>query len=121
MIGTTGVGKTKSVILPSIIKDIENGSGMIIIDGKSDRSFLDELYANVVKAGRENDFRLFSLSDINSSSAFNPLQNGTPQEIAERVFSSFRFDNEYYKNVQFKIFLNLSRQILLHQMMTTLF
>ena len=111
VIGTTSAGKTKSIILPSIIKDIENGSGMLIIDGKSDSSFLEELYANVVKSGREDDFRLFSLANIGPSSAFNPLEGGTPHEVVERVFSSFPFDNEYYRNVQYKIFLALVRLI----------
>jgi hypothetical protein len=99
------------VILPAIIQDIENNSGLLIIDGKSDRSFLDKLYAYTVQAGRENDFRLFSLADVKCSSAFNPLAGGTPQEVVERVFSSFPFENEYYRNVQYKIFLALVRLI----------
>ncbi len=107
IIGTTNAGKTESFILPLIIKDIENGSGLIIIDGKSDKSFLDKLYAYVVASGREDDFRLFSLADVGSSSSFNPLDGGTPHEIVERVFSSFPFENEYYRNIQYKIFLAL--------------
>lgn len=107
VIGTTGVGKTDSIILPWTIKDIQNGSGILIIDGKSDRSFLDKLYAYVVASGREKDFRLFSLFDVEASSTFNPLYGGSPQEIAERVFSSFLFENEYYRNVQYKILLSM--------------
>src|SRR5690606_10096991 len=49
VIGTTSAGKTESVILPSAITDIENGSGLLIIDGKSDFSFLDKLYAYVCR------------------------------------------------------------------------
>jgi type IV secretory pathway TraG/TraD family ATPase VirD4 len=111
IIGTTSAGKTESFILPLIIKDIDNGSGLIIIDGKSDKSFLDKLYAYVVAAGREDDFRLFSLADVGASSSFNPLEGGTPHEVVERVFSSFPFENEYYRNVQYKIFLALVRLI----------
>ena len=111
VIGTTSCGKTESVILPWIIQDIANKSGIVIIDGKSDSQFLDKLYAYVKTAGREKDFCLFSLAKVAESSAFNPLEGGSPQEVVERVFSAFSFENEYYRNVQYKILLSLVRLI----------
>jgi type IV secretory pathway TraG/TraD family ATPase VirD4 len=107
VIGTTNAGKTESIVLPWVIQDIRNGSGVLIIDGKSDRAFLDKLYAYALEANRAKDFRLFSLAETKLSSAINPLLGGTPQEVTERVFSSFAFENEYYRDVQFKIFLGL--------------
>jgi conjugal transfer pilus assembly protein TraD len=104
VIGTTSAGKTESIILPWAVRDMETGAGLLMIDGKSDRSFLDKLYAYAVKTGREKDFKLFSFSEISKSTPFNPLLSGTAPEIAERVFSSFTFENEYYRNVQYKIF-----------------
>lgn len=104
VIGTTSSGKSESVILPWAIQDIQNRGGIIIIDGKADRSFLDKIYAYTVAAGRANDFRLFSLSNPNLSCTFNPLAVGSVQEVTERVFSSFQFENEYYESVQFRIF-----------------
>lgn len=107
IIGSTSAGKTESTVLPWIIKDLENGSGCLIIDGKSDIEFLNKLYAYVVKTEREKDFRLFSLVDIESSTPFNPFIGGTVQEISERVFSSFPIDHPHYKPVQQKMFSNL--------------
>jgi conjugal transfer pilus assembly protein TraD len=104
VIGTTSAGKTESIILPWAIRDMESGSGLLMVDGKSDRSFLDKLYAYAVKSGREKDFKLFSFSEVSKSSPFNPLLSGSTPEIAERVFSSFTFENEYYRNVQYKVF-----------------
>ena len=112
VIGTTFSGKTESVILPMAIHDIENGSGTLIVDGKADTSFLDKIWAYVVKAGREKDFRLFSLAHIDRSHTFNPLVGGSAAEVVERVFNSFNFENEYYRNIQYKIFLLLIRLIL---------
>lgn len=109
IIGTTNAGKTESVILPWAIQDIENGSGLIIIDGKSDRGLLDKLWAYTCKCGRENDFQLFSLGHIEESSQYNPLLGDNPEEVIERVFSAFEFENSYYKNVQFEVFANLVR------------
>lgn len=111
VIGTTNAGKTESVILPMAIQDMKNGSGVLIIDGKSDSAFLDKLYAYAKKYDRAGDFRLFSLVNVPCSSSFNPLKGQTPQEVTERVFSSFKFENEYYKNIQYRVFLSLVRLI----------
>ncbi|MCB0368753.1 MAG: TraM recognition domain-containing protein [Bdellovibrionales bacterium] len=104
IVGTTSAGKTESVIIPWAIRDIKKNRGFIIIDGKSDRSLLDKLYAYCVENKRAKDFRLFSLVNIAESYTYNPLSDGEPEEIAERVFSSFTMENEYYKAVQFEIF-----------------
>jgi type IV secretory pathway TraG/TraD family ATPase VirD4 len=109
--GTTSAGKTQSVVLPWAIHDIEQGNGLLIIDGKADNSFLEKLYAHVVKNKRVADFRFFSLANLEKSATFNPLAEGSPQEVAERVFAAFPFENEYYRNVQYKIFWGLLRLI----------
>lgn len=109
VIGTTNAGKTESVILPWAIQDIEQGRGLILIDGKSDRSLLNKLWSYTVKHKREKDFRLFSLSDLDESHQFNPLLGGSPEEVAERVFNSFEFENEYYRSVQFEVFAQVMR------------
>lgn len=109
VIGTTNAGKTESVILPWAIQDIEQGRGLVLIDGKADRSLLDKLWAYAVKHNRQKDFRLFSLSLLEESHQFNPLIGGGPEEVAERVFNAFDFENEYYRSVQFEIFSQVLR------------
>ncbi|MGZ3772736.1 MAG: type IV secretory system conjugative DNA transfer family protein [Pseudobdellovibrionaceae bacterium] len=103
VVGTTNAGKTESVLLPWMIDDIKNGRGLILIDGKSDRTLLDKLYAYTVKHNRSKDFRLLSLVNIDASSSINPLLGGTPDEVTERVFAAFNFEDEYYKNLQFEV------------------
>ncbi len=107
VIGTTGSGKTQSVILPWIIQDIKDKKGVLIIDGKSDNSFLDKLYSYIVHFKRESNFKLFSLFNVEKSHSFNPLDGASNIEVAERVFSAFNFESQYYKNIQYKIFLNI--------------
>ena len=119
VIGTTNAGKTESVILPMAIQDIKNGSGVLIIDGKSDSDFLDKLYAYAKKYDRAGDFKMFSLVNVPCSSSFNPLRGNTPQEVTERVFSSFKFESEYYKNIQYRVFLSIVRLIFSHNEVPT--
>lgn len=101
VIGTTNAGKTASVILPWAAQDIEQGRGLIVIDGKSDRGLLEKLYAYAVKSARQKDFMVFSLANPFISSTFNPLADGTPEQITERLFSTFQMSNEYYRDLQF--------------------
>jgi len=109
VIGTTNAGKTESVILPWAIQDIQQGRGLLLIDGKADRSLVDKLWAYTVAAGREKDFRLFSLSNTEESQTFNPLIGGTAEEITERIFNAFIFENPFYRSVQYEVLAQVLR------------
>lgn len=107
VVGTTNAGKTESVLVPLMVDDIEKGRGFIIIDGKSDMSLLNKVYAYAIKHNRKDDFVLFSLTDYFKSQTYNPLTQGSVDQIAEKVIHSFGIENEFYKTVQFDIFRNV--------------
>lgn len=109
VIGTTNAGKTESVILPWAIQDIHSKKGLLLIDGKADNSLIDKLWAYTKLAGRENDFKLFSLSRREQSLQFNPLLGGTAEEITERVFNAFEFENPYYRSLQYEVMSQVMR------------
>lgn len=44
IVGSTGRGKTESVILPMIVRDLLRGNSPLLIDGKGDRSLIDKVY-----------------------------------------------------------------------------
>ncbi len=105
IVGTTNAGKTESVIVPLAVDDMKKGRGLIIIDGKSDRSLLNKLYAYAKTFGREKDIRVLSICSPEISNTFNPLANGSPLEVTERIFKALQFENEYYKNLQYETLL----------------
>lgn len=109
VIGTTNAGKTESVILPWAIQDIHSGKGLLLIDGKADNSLIDKLWAYTKLAGREDHFKLFSLSRRDQSFQFNPLLGGTAEEITERVFNAFEFENPYYRSLQYEVMNQVMR------------
>ncbi len=109
VIGTTNAGKTESVILPWAIQDIHSKKGLLLIDGKADNSLIDKLWAYTKLAGREKDFKLFSLSRQKESFQFNPLLGGTAEEITERVFNAFEFENPYYRSLQYEVMSQVMR------------
>lgn len=106
VVGTTNAGKTESVILPWAIDDIKKRRGLLIIDGKSDMSLLNKLYAYAKRHHRENDVRILSICNVGISHTFNPLSGGSALEITERVFNAFNFENEYFKSIQYDAFLH---------------
>lgn len=107
VIGTTNAGKTESVILPWAIDDIKKGRGLLIVDGKSDRSLLDKLYAYAKRYRREDDVRILSLCEPSMSHTFNPLSGGSALEVTERIFKAYSFESEYYKSLQYEAMLQL--------------
>ncbi len=109
VIGTTNAGKTESVILPWAIQDIHSKKGLLLIDGKADNSLIDKLWAYTKLANRTGDFKLFSLSRRNQSYQFNPLLGGTAEEITERVFNAFEFENPYYRSLQYEVMSQVMR------------
>jgi conjugal transfer pilus assembly protein TraD len=109
VIGTTNAGKTESVILPWAIQDIHAGKGLLLIDGKADNSLIDKLWSYTKLAKREGDFKLFSLSRPKESCQFNPLLGGTADEITERVFNAFDFENPYYRSIQYEVMSQVMR------------
>ncbi len=106
VVGTTNAGKTESVILPWAIDDIKRKRGLIIIDGKSDKSMLNKLYSYAKIHNREEEVKILSLCDVGISNTFNPLSYGTALEVTERVFKAFNFENEYYKSLQYESLLH---------------
>jgi type IV secretory pathway TraG/TraD family ATPase VirD4 len=106
VIGTTNAGKTESVIVPWAVDDIEKGRGLIIIDGKSDRSLLNKIYAYAHRNGRSHDVRILSIASPEISHTFNPMIGGSALEITERVFASLEFENPYFKSIQYDVLLH---------------
>jgi len=109
IVGTTNAGKTESVIIPWAVDDIRRKRGLIIVDGKADNSLLDKLWSYVVKENRQADFKLFSLGHRGWSEQWNPLVGGTAEEITERVFNSFDFENPYYRSLQYEVLNQIMR------------
>lgn len=107
VVGTTNAGKTESVIVPWAVDDIENGRGLILIDGKADKSLLNKLYAYAARNNRAKDFRLFTLSEYDLSHTFNPLISESVDQTTEKIINSFEIENEFYRTVQFDIFRNI--------------
>ena len=93
----------ESVVLPWIIQDIRNGSGILIIDGNRTASWINSMLMPP-KVAERRTFDFFSLAEPHLSSTINPLYGESSQEVADVVFSSFGFKNQYFHNVEFKIF-----------------
>ena len=96
ILGATGSGKTESVILNFLKQDVNRGFGAIILDAKGDASFLRAL-RQIVPAER---LRIFDLGS-EKSLTYNPIEAGSPQEAAQRLFASLTWSEEYYKSKAF--------------------
>ncbi len=96
ILGSTGSGKTESVVLNFLKQDVARGFGAIVLDAKGDASFEESLRKWVP----QSQLQIFDLGNIESLS-YNPLSAGSPLEAAQRLFTSLVWSEEYYKSKAF--------------------
>ena len=102
VIGSTGRGKTESVVIPWMMQDMFQGNRTVLIDGKGDKSIYTLLEAVNREEGLNEEICYFDIANICDSMTTNPLKHGTSQQIVDRIFSSLEFDNTYFKVVSEK-------------------
>ncbi len=128
IIGTTGRGKTQSVVIPWTLRDLQRGKSVILIDGKGSRDVPEKLRNNIERFKIGAWVHEFDLDRPDVSVRINPIRLGTPQQIVDRIFSAFEFDDPFYRAVQYDICGYLLRLIfelkevvtfkLLHELLT---
>ena len=104
IIGSTGRGKTHSVITPWILRDLANHKDVVVIDGKGS-SDIEESLKSLPKQVNKH---VFDMMNPERSRQINPLKHGSVAEITDRLFTAFEFkESEYYRNLQYDTTLML--------------
>ena len=105
-LGMTGAGK--STLLTNIIsQDLERVVGppedphripMVILDGKGDLEYLDQLLPYIHRAGRLHQLRVLSPSRPDISTLYNPFRctSDDYMAIVNMVFGSFDLHHEFF-------------------------
>jgi type IV secretory pathway TraG/TraD family ATPase VirD4 len=112
IMGHTGTGKTRSVLEPLMFQDMKAGKGLLFMDAKGSSENVQILKAMAVQNGRSGELKVFAPAYLNWSQTYNPVylgKNGDPLAAAERVFSVFPLEHEYYKGQSKQFFYNLIR------------
>lgn len=103
VIGTTGSGKSHSVVVPWTMRDLMRGSSVVIIDGKGSKDLPEDVFSLMDGYWMECEKLHFDLNNLETSLKINPLKYGSPQQITDRLFASFEFQDPYYRSLQYDI------------------
>ncbi len=112
VMGHTGSGKTRSVLEPLMFQDMRCGKGLLFMDAKGSSENVQMMKALAAVTGRRADVRIFALAYPQWSQTYNPVYLGAagdPLAAAERVFSVFPLEHEYYRGQSKLFFYNLIR------------
>ncbi|MBW3059426.1 DUF87 domain-containing protein (plasmid) [Spiroplasma poulsonii] len=103
LVGTTGSGKTTTLM--QIIKELrfKFGETTIIIDGKGDIDLI-----NKVKKLDSNTF----IWEISGNTKYNPFANKDKVILADKIMSLFEFSEQYYQNLAHNYLLLLLNTLL---------
>lgn len=124
VVGTTGTGKSASMIFPWLFSDLKRGRGGIVIDAKGDLEFFDKIYSyKERKTNNDSSIKLINLADKSFSNSYNPILRGNSIEIKDRIMDSFKWANEYYKTqaektliILIKATKNIDKKITFHDL-----
>ena len=90
VIGATGSGKTKSVLLNFAVQQIQKGAPLIVMDPKGDDEVIATIVGTLRDAGRLDDLLYFDLdpSFEDLTNSYNPLSYGRAEEKAARILAT---------------------------------
>jgi GTPase SAR1 family protein len=91
ILGASGAGKS-TTLLRILTDHIARNKPVVAIDLKGSPSFAAELQAAAAAVGRP-----FMLWSIDGPSHWNPLSNGSPTELKDRLIATERFSEPHYK------------------------
>lgn len=110
VLGLTGMGKTtllKNIITQDLMRVIETANGpkrmpILILDGKGERRFFQDLLPYIHRAGRLQDLRVINPSRPDISSRYNPFACATDDymPVVNMVFGSFNLHDEFFSKHQ---------------------
>jgi len=112
VMGHTGSGKTRSVLEPLMLQDLRKGKGLLFMDAKGSSENVQMMKALAAVTGRTPRLKVFALAHPDLSHTYNPVylgKAGDPLAAAERVFSVFAMEQEYYRGQSKLFFYNLLR------------
>jgi hypothetical protein len=91
ILGASGAGKT-TTLLTILTDQVRRGRAVVAIDMKGSPAFARELEAAAQRAGRP--FRLWTLD---GPEHWNPLAQGNPTELKDRLISAERWTEPHYQ------------------------
>ncbi len=96
IVAPSGGGKTN--IIKNFLEDrIKKGHGVIFLDYKADFELAEFICEVAKESNREEDVRVFSLSNREISVPYNPISHGSASELASRLMNAFQWSEPYYR------------------------
>jgi Type IV secretory system Conjugative DNA transfer len=110
VLGLTGMGKTtllKNIITQDLMRVIDTPEGprrmpIIILDGKGEHEFFEELLPYIHRAGRLDHMHVLDPSHPDISARYNPFHSTTDDymPVVNMVFGSFNLHDEFFSKHQ---------------------
>ncbi len=88
VIGSSGTGKTESIIHPIWFQEIRRNVATFALDGKGSRRNLEKIYTIATSLAQGHEVKYFNPADVENSATYNPVMRGNAAQIRQKIIAS---------------------------------
>jgi hypothetical protein len=88
IIGSSGTGKTESIIHPIWFQEMRRNVATFALDGKGSRRNIEKIYTIATSLAQGHEVKYFNPSDAENSATYNPVLHGNAAQIRQKVIAS---------------------------------
>lgn len=91
VVGSSGTGKTESIVQPVWYQEVRHNVATIVLDGKASRKNIDKFYTIASSLAQARDVYYFNPDDPERSATYNPLLRGSVAEVKQKILASINW------------------------------
>lgn len=88
IIGSSGTGKTESIIHPIWFQEMRRNVATFALDGKGSRKNIEKIYTIAASLAQGQEVKYFNPGDAENSATYNPVLRGEAAQIRQKIIAS---------------------------------
>ncbi|MGH7491290.1 MAG: type IV secretory system conjugative DNA transfer family protein [bacterium] len=88
IIGSSGTGKTESIIHPIWFQEMRRNVATFALDGKGSRRNIEKIYTIASSMAQGQEVKYFNPADVENSATYNPVLRGSAAQIRQKIIAS---------------------------------
>ena len=88
ILGTSGTGKTESIIHPIWYQEMRRNVATFALDGKGSHQNIEKIYTIATSLAQGHEVKYFNPADAENSATYNPVLRGSAGQVRQKIIAS---------------------------------